>query len=185
VAMRRAKYFGCFANGRTGTRWGFGFDNTAKTVNLLAFSGKDSGAVFTYRKNLINIKRTVDTKSLVTRLFAFGRDGMTFRGVNNNKEYVEDFTYSNQVRVATLDCSNFTNPYQMLEFTRMRLADYSRPRISYVMSVMDLSILTEYEHEKWELGDIVTVDDRNLDLQIKTRVIGVQYNVQEPWKTVI
>jgi len=110
---------------------------------------------------------------------------MTFRGVNNNKEYVEDFTYSNQVRVATLDCSNFTNPYQMLEFTRMRLADYSRPRISYVMSVMDLSILTEYEHEKWELGDIVTVDDRNLDLQIKTRVIGVQYNVQEPWKTVI
>ena len=49
--------------------------------------------------------------------------------------------YSTEIRVSTLDCSSFTNPYQMLEYTEMRLADYSKPSISYVIQVMDLSVL--------------------------------------------
>ena len=32
-------------------------------------------------------------------------------------------------------------PYQMLEFANMRLADYSTPRISYVLKAMDLTVL--------------------------------------------
>ena len=87
--------------------------------------------------------------------------------------------------MATLDASSFSNPYQMLEFTNMRLAQYSRPRISYVLSAMDLSVLTGYEHEAWNLGDIVTVDDKDLNLSVKTRVVRRQYNLQEPWKTVL
>jgi len=35
------------------------------------------------------------------------------------------------------------------------------------------------------LGDIVTVDDKELGLLVKTRVVRRQYNLQEPWKTVI
>ncbi|GHV35195.1 hypothetical protein FACS18949_12660 [Clostridia bacterium] len=161
------------------------FDSRNHLVNLLALSGKDSGALFAYRKNLKSIKRVVDTRSLVTRLYAFGKDGMTFALVNGGKEYVEDFTYYNEIRVSTLDCSNFANPYQMLDYANMRLAEYAKPRVSYVLSAMDLSVLTGYEHESWTLGDIVTVDDRDLNLTIKTRVIRREYNLQEPWKTVL
>jgi phage minor structural protein len=161
------------------------FDSRNRLVSLLTFSGKDSGALFAYKKNLTSIKRVVDTRSLVTRLYAYGKDGITFASINGGKEYVEDYTYSNEVRVSTLDCSNFTNPYQMLEFANMRLAEYAKPRVSYVLSAMDLSVLTGYEHEQWSLGDIVTVDDRDLDMMIKTRVIRRQYNLQEPWKTVL
>lgn len=161
------------------------FDSRDKLVNLLVFSGRDSGALFTYRKNLTGIKRVVDTRSLVTRLYAYGKDGMTFASINSGKEYVEDFTYSKEVRVSALDLSNFTNPYQMLEYTNMRLGEYARPRVSYVLSAMDLSVLAGYEHEQWDLGDIVTVDDRELNLTIKTRVIRREYNLQEPWKTVL
>lgn len=109
--------------------------------------------------------------------------GLSFRRIPLS--YVEDYSFTNEIRVSTLDLSNFTNPYQMLEFTRMRMAQYGRPRVSYVLSVMDLSVLTGYEHEDWELGDIVTVDDRDLRLTIQTRVVRRQYNVQEPWKTVL
>jgi phage minor structural protein len=161
------------------------FDSRNRLVSLLTFSGRDSGALFAYRKNLTGIKRVVDTRSLVTRLYAYGKDGMTFASINNGNEFVEDFTYSSEVRVSTLDLSNFTNPYQMLEYTNLRLADYAKPRVSYVLSAMDLSVLTGYEHESWDLGDIVTVDDRDLDLTIKTRVIRREYNLQEPWKTVL
>ena len=112
----------------------------------------------------------------MTRLYAHGKDGMTFATINSGKEYVENYEYCNEVRVSTLDLSNFTNPYQMLEFTNMRLAEFSKPRVSYVLSAMDLSVLTGYEHERWSLGDIVTVDDRDLNLTIKTRVVRRQYN---------
>lgn len=161
------------------------FDSRNRLVSLLTFSGKESGALFAYKKNLTSIKRVADTRSLVTRLYAYGKDGITFASINGGKEYVEDYTYSNEVRVSTLDCSNFTNPYQMLEFAKMRLAEYAKPRVSYVLSAMDLSVLTGYEHEQWALGDIVTVDDRDLGFTIKTRIIRRQYNLQEPWKTVL
>lgn len=161
------------------------FDSRNRLVSLLTFSGTDSGALFAYKKNLTSIKRVVDTRSLVTRLYAYGKDGITFASINGGKEYVEDYTYSNEVRVSTLDCSNFTNPYQMLEFARMRLGEYAKPRVSYVLSAMDLSVLTGYEHEQWQLGDIVTVDDRDLNMTIKTRIIRRQYNLQEPWKTIL
>lgn len=113
------------------------------------------------------------------------KDGMTFASINGGKDYVEDFSYTTEVRISTLDCSNFTNPYQMLEYTQMRLAEYAQPRVSYVLSAMDLSALTGYEHEAWALGDIVTVDDKDLNLSVKTRVVRRQYNLQEPWKTVL
>ena len=159
------------------------FDSRNRLVNLLTFSGKDSGVLFAYKKNLTSIKRVVDTRSLITRLYAVGKDGITFSSINNGKPYVEDYTYSTELRVSTLDLSNFTNPYQMLEYTKMRMAEYGKPRVSYVLSAMDLSVLTSYEHEKWDLGDIVTVDDRDLNMTINTRIIRMDYNLQEPWKT--
>lgn len=161
------------------------FDSKNRLVHLLVFSGKVSGALFAYRKNLNSIKRVVDTRSLITRLYAVGKDGMNFASINGGKAYVEDYTYTDEIRVSTLDLSNFTNPYQMLEFIKMRMAEYGKPRVSYVLSAMDLSVLTGYEHEQWNLGDIVTVDDRDLNITLQTRIIRRQYNLQEPWKTVL
>lgn len=161
------------------------FDNANKLVNLLTFSGSDSGALFCYRKNMKSIQRVIDTTSLITRLYAVGADGMTFANINDGKPYVEDFTYTSEIRIKTLDCSNFTNPYQMLEFANMRLADYAAPRISYVLKAMDLTVLTGYEHEAWNLGDTVMVVDEDLDLSIKTRIVRREYNLQEPWNTVL
>ena len=76
-------------------------------------------------------------------------------------------------------------PLHVYRYTQMRLAQYAQPRVSYVLSAMDLSALTGYEHEAWALGDIVTVDDKDLNLSVKTRVVRRQYNLQEPWKTVL
>lgn len=138
------------------------FDNANRIVKLLTFSGEDSGVLFCYKKNMKSIQRVIDTTSLITRLYAYGKDGMTFASINDGNEYVQDTTYTSEIRIATLDCSNFTNPYQMLEYANMRLADYASPRISYVLKAMDLSVLTGYEHETWELGDTVMVKDDDL-----------------------
>lgn len=161
------------------------FDCANRLVHLLVVNGKDSGALFAYKKNMKSIERVVDTRSLVTRLYAVGAEGMTFASINNGKPYLEDFTYTSDVRISTLDCSSFTNPYQMREYTAMRLAQYCKPAISYVLNAMDLSVLTGYEHEAWELGDYVRVEDSELGLSVTTRVVRREYNLQEPWNTVL
>lgn len=161
------------------------FDCPKRQVHLLTMSGKDSGALFAYRKNMKSIERLVDTRSLVTRLYAVGANGMTFADINGGKPYVEDFTYCQDVRVSTLDCSSFTNPYQMLEFANMRLAQCCKPSVSYVLKAMDLSVLTGYEHEAWELGDYVRVVDKDLGISVTTRIVRREYNLQEPWNTVL
>lgn len=161
------------------------FDCPNRLVHLLTVNGKDSGALFAYRKNMKSIQRVVDTRSLITRLYAFGADGLTFADINNGKPYVEDYNYTNEVRISTLDCSSFTNPYQMKEYAEMRLAQYAKPTISYVLNAMDLSVLTGYEHEAWELGDYVRVEDKELGISVTTRIVRREYNLQEPWNTVL
>ena len=161
------------------------FDCPNRLVHLLTVNGKDSGALFAYKKNMKSIERIVDTRSLVTRLYAVGADGLTFSDINGGKPYLEDFTYSKEIRITTLDCSSFTNPYQMKEFTAMRLAEYSKPTVSYVLNAMDLSVLTGYEHEAWNLGDYVRVEDKELGLSVTTRIVRREYNLQEPWNTVL
>ena len=161
------------------------FDCPNRLVHLLTVNGKDSGALFAYKKNMKSIERIVDTRSLVTRLYAVGAEGMTFSDINGGKPYLEDFTYSKEIRITTLDCSSFTNPYQMKEFTAMRLAEYCKPTVSYVLNAMDLSVLTGYEHEAWNLGDYVRVEDKELGLSVTTRIVRREYNLQEPWNTVL
>ena len=58
------------------------FDSANRQVHLLTFSGTDSGALFSYRKNLKSIQRVVDTRELVTRLYAYGKEGLTLTSIN-------------------------------------------------------------------------------------------------------
>lgn len=52
------------------------FDNANRIVKLLTFSGEDSGVLFCYKKNMKSIQRVIDTTSLITRLYAYGKDGI-------------------------------------------------------------------------------------------------------------
>lgn len=159
------------------------FDCPRRLVHLYTQYGADSGAVFAYNKNMSQIKKVTNTGSLITRLYAIGAEGMTFSEVNQGKAYVEDYGFTNEVRISTLDCTSFTNATQMLEYTKMRLAQYATPTVSYELSAMDLSLLTGYKHETWDLGDRVTVYDKELGINVKTRVVRREYNLREPWKS--
>lgn len=161
------------------------FHPVEKTVDLVGQTGSDNGMAFHFKKNMKSIERTASTTSLITRLYAFGKDGMTFAFVNGGLSYVEDFSYTDEVLIGSLDCSSFTSAEDMLSYARMRVADYCKPNYSYRLSVLYLQNLTGHGHEIYGLGDVVRVVDEELGLDIRTRIIRMEKDVLEPWNTVV
>lgn len=161
------------------------FHSVEKTVDLVSKTGIDSGMVFHYKKNMKSIERVVSTTSLMTRLYATGKDGMTFSSINGGMAYVENFTYTEEVLIGSLDCSNFTSAEDMLAYAKLRVADYGKPNYSYKLSVINMHDLPGYSHEIYGLGDVVRVADEELGLDILTRIVRIEKDILEPWNTVI
>lgn len=161
------------------------FHSVEKTVDLVKQTGGDNGMVFHFKKNMKSIERTVSTASLITRLYAFGKDGMTFASVNGGLSYVEDFSYTKEVLIGSLDCSNFTSAEDMLSYAKMRVADYCKPNYSYRLSVLYIQNLAGHGHEVYGLGDIVRIVDEELGLDIRTRIVRMEKDILEPWNTVV
>ena len=161
------------------------FHSVEKTVDLVGKTGSNRGMVFHYKKNMKSIERVVSTTSLITRLYAMGKDGMTFASINGGLAYVENFSYTDEILIGSLDCSNFTSASDMLSYAKLRVADYCMPNYSYKLSVINMKGLTDYKHEVYELGDVVRVVDEELGLDLQTRIVRVEKDILEPWNTVI
>lgn len=161
------------------------FDTANKVVHLRKEISRRPGVLFSYRKNIKGIEKVVDTTELVTRLYAYGKNGITFAEINGGKPYVENYQYTNVVRAAVFTDERFTNPYHLKERTEEILAMVSKPRVSYVVRAADLSGLPGYKHESFKLGDYVLVSDEEMGIQFETRIVKWQYYVDQPWKTTL
>ena len=168
------------------------FNEEAKEISLVITSGKDKGVRFYYTKNLKKIVRTINTYDLVTRLYLYGKGDLTIKSVNNNLDYIEDFTWvdtlglRNRVRIGQFKDENYVYPQNLKDDGESILADSCKPNVAYVITIQDLSILSGHEHESFEIGDTVyTVDKELLSTEVKSRIMRRQYNVREPQKTVV
>lgn len=162
------------------------FDNTNRVVHLVLESGRDKGVGFFYGSNLTDAKRVVDTSSLVTRIYARNEDGDTIASVNNGLPYVEDYTFTDELKSATYNFKAGTSPYTMLEMSKATLANRSRPDVSYECTVSDLSAVTKDDLDRFASGDYVTVSDPEVGIEgERQRIVALEYDILEPWKSEI
>lgn len=161
------------------------FDNTNRTVSLVTRSGRDAGVSFFYGRDLTESKRVVDTTSLVTRIYARNEEGVTIAAINNGLPYVEDFTWTDEVREATYDFASGTSPFTMLSMTQATLANRSKPSFSYEFTVADLSHRSGQAVDRFDIGDLVTVVDDEMGIREAQRIIAVEHDVIRPWASTI
>ena len=161
------------------------FDTQNKTVNLIKPKGEHTGAGIMYEKNAEDIEAHYDTRDLVTRIYAYGKGGLTIADANGGVEYVEDTNFTKKIRVRTIKDERFTNPYHLKEMAETALETLAKPRASYTIKLAELSNRAGLSHEKFFIGGIVRVYDKELDLDIETRIMKWSYNVIEPWNTEI
>ncbi|PHA62855.1 phage tail spike protein [Bacillus wiedmannii] len=161
------------------------FNTVTKKVDLLQETTQHSGASIVYRKNMQEIEASYETRNLVTRLYVYGKNGLTIEAANNGEKYIENYSYTSKKRVRSIKDERFTNPFYLKEWAEDQLKTLAFPRATYKVSAQDLSTLSGLSHEKFVIGYMVRVYDKELGIDVNSRIMKWTYNVAEPWKTKI
>lgn len=156
------------------------FDSINRKVNLVNHVGTDRGFLAAYGKNIKADARIVDTRNLVTRIYPYGANNLSIAGVNNGLEYLENYQWYDltgkprQVKTLVVQTDQITNPSYLKQWGDMQLDTLSMPKISYTLDVITGKDMPN-------LGDIITIYDPLLKLNVKERVAQRSYHVTEPW----
>lgn len=155
------------------------FDNVQKRVTILSTAnGQNLGAYATRDLNLKKDNYKGKSTGFITRLYAYGKDGLSFADINGGKAYVDDNTYSNRVICGYWKDERYTVAANLLADAQARLAEMAVPARSFDCSVMDLAAINpgKYGFLDFTLFSVVTLIDQ-------TRGSGkIEHRVTERWR---
>lgn len=149
------------------------FDTLNKVIRFKQAIGSSRGA---YVYSDLNLKKTdlqSDTYDFKTRLYAYGKDGLTFSSINNGKEYVDNNQHSNKIIEMVWKDDRYTIAENLLEDAQIKLNDLSKPRVSYTLDVMSLATKSEYSIIDFKLGDSIKVLDKANEKIDSQRIVKI------------
>ena len=161
------------------------WDTVRRTVSVISGGGADTGMFFLRGKNLRKVEIETSIADTVHRLYPRGYKGLTIATVNNGIPYLEVPSSQVPPPSAVLAAEAFTDPQQLKEYAENIFATMNTPQVNYSCGIVDISTLPGFEDETIRLGDIVSVYDEGSDVDIKTRVVRMRYNVEQPWNSEI
>lgn len=174
---------------------------TARRVCMAKQVGEDNGKRFTYAKDLVSVKRSVDEGNVCTALYGYGKslqtadeDGnltggydrkLTFGGVNGGQNWVgsadalarwgrPDGKGGKAHVFGDVEFSDCEDAAELKKLTEAQLAKSCVPIVSYTVDAVALARAGE-GFEGADEGDLVTVVDKVYDppLRVRTRITKV------------
>lgn len=116
-------------------RW----DNKNKVCHIYPKAmGTPVGSFATRELNLKEINYKGKSNDIVTRLYAYGKDGLSFADINSGKPYVDNFTYTTQIICGIWRDDRYEVAQNLLDDATEKLAQMSRPTRTYECSIVDL-----------------------------------------------
>lgn len=158
------------------------FDTKNKQVHLYNEMGMKTNNIFKYEKNIPEIKRTIDTRDLVTRYTLTGKDGINISTINGGVPYVENYGYYDQLGIPRKLKSyeqqdeRFTNTAYMKWYMETWLTQHAFPIVTYQITPAIVRV-------EPQLGDYIYVIDEQLQLKKWLRILAMEENKLEPWNT--
>ena len=157
----------------------FRFDNMAKTVEIVNMTtGENIGAFATRDLNLKRNDYKGKSAGFATRLYAYGKDGLSFADINGGKPYVENHTYSDRVICAYWKDERYTVAANLLLDAQAKIDAMAVPQRSFDLDVVDLAAVdpAKYSYLSFPLFAVVGLIDQ-------TRGAGkVDHRVVERWR---
>ena len=157
----------------------FRFDNVDKIIEIVNMSnGENLGAFATRDLNLTKNEYKGKSTNFATRLYAYGKDGMSFADINGGKPYVENHTYSNRVICAYWTDERYTIAANLKADAQAKLDAMAVPQRSFDCDVVDLAKTNpeKYSELDFKLFSVCALIDQ-------TRNAGkIDYQIVELWR---
>lgn len=151
-------------------RW----DNKIKRCTIYSQTmGSPAGSFATRELNLKEINYKGKSNNFITRLYAYGKDGLSFADINSGKAYVDNNTYSNRIICGYWQDDRYTVKQNLLDDAREKLAKLAVPERSYDCAVVDLRATNPsmYGNLSFELFTVATLIDDSRDTAINYQVV--------------
>lgn len=159
------------------------YDTKNKTVSFYEQAGEDKGVYFTHSLNLKKMTRKDSSYDYYTRIIPVGENGITIEDVNDGKNYLENFQYSNKIRTYIWVDESYTSKQALKDDAEKKLADMSKPLVSYSADVIDLAKQKpEYSLLSFKVGDIIRLFDEATQIQDTQRIVKMTEYPQDPSK---
>lgn len=155
----------------------FRFDNVAQTITVvIPDDAEPLGAFATRDLNLKEINYKGKSNSFVTRLYAYGKDGMSFASINGGMPYVDNNTYSDKIICAVWRDERYTIAENLLADAKKNLAAMAVPSRSYDCDVVDLAATNPemYGIQDFSIFRVATLID-------DAKNFAINYQVVERW----
>lgn len=154
------------------------YDNIARKITLIdPESYQPNGAIIARELNMTELNYKGKSSDFITRLYAYGADGLSFADINNGLPYVEDHTYSDKIISGYWEDNRYTVAENLLADAKKTLAQMAIPQRSYQCSVVDLAKTNPemYGFENFNLFEVVTFIE-------PTQGLKMNYQVVEYWR---
>lgn len=131
-----------------------------------------------YQKNMQSLEKLYNNK-IVTKLCPLGEGGLNIKSVNNNSEWLTNFTYTDSILEGIENNPDILDPDQLKKWGERKLQSLCRPRKELTVQAILLYQLEGYELETIGLNYIVDVINyANIDNDIEQlRIVGYDYGI--------
>lgn len=155
-------------------------------VTLRNQIGVNSGVQFRYAKNNKSIRKTTDSRGVVTRLYVFGKDGLGIESAAANyggMPYIDSPNIGNYraPKKASKHFNDIEDPDELYQAGLDYLATIDVPKVSYEVDVVELKRLSDFGvMEAFSTGDEVRIIDEELGIDIYARIVSYGRYPYEP-----
>lgn len=161
------------------------FNTKKKQITLIKPENitKQKGVYFTDELNLTDLNFKGSSSNLVTRLYAYGKDGLSISSVNNNCDYIENHSYTDKIISYVWRDERYTNAQALYDDAVVKLANMAQPEQSYTCKVIDLAKAQPDIYKdilSYSLYDVVTLIDRNRKKKQNYRIVEIKEYPAKP-----
>ena len=147
--------------------------NEKKVTILCPENNKPQYTFLAEELNLRQLDIAGNSSAFCTRLRAKGADGMTFADINDGKDYVENYTYSNRIIYGTAIVDERFNDKQSLkDYAQATLDAIAVPAVSYECDVVDVAAMdSDYSFQQLQMHKSVWLLDKKFNTRVAHRVV--------------
>ncbi len=149
------------------------FDNY--TITLTTRKGIDNAFDIRYRKNLKAIQRTSHTMERVTRLYGYGKNGLTIEGYSGMETKFIDSPHFDPAQpfMGKVEYPDIDDPGRLLVAMQKYLREHELPKVSYAVDFVELAKtenMNTLDDGDYAVGNKGTIHDEGLNYAVEARI---------------